>query len=388
MKALIAEGEWQPRPGYPVSASEIQRQRALSGSQVWRHPRFVFKDIPFPQIEDDEILIRVQAVGICGSDTHVYETDQDGYILFSGLVKLPCVLGHEFSGVVEKTGKLVRELKPGDLVAMESIQWCGYCTPCRSGAFNQCQNIELLGLSTHGALAETTAIKAKYCWKLNGLRDRYGEAEIFEIGALIEPIGCAYNGMFINGGGLRPGETVVVHGAGPIGLAAVALARLSGASIIIAFDRLETRLQLAKTLGADFVFNVGPEGGSILASQRVLELTGGVGADVQVEAAGDAPSTIPEMERSTAPNGRIIYLGRAERSTLMSLDGLVSGAQKIVGSRGHSGYGIFPNIIRLIATGRLDPRPMITSRFPFGEAQAALERSSARIDGKILVTMP
>ena len=387
MKALMAEAEWQPRPGYQVSAAEIQRQRALSGSQVWRHPRFAFKDLPLPRIEDDEVLIRVKAVGICGSDTHVYETDRDGYIIFSGLVRLPCVLGHEFSGVVEKTGKLVQELAPGDLVAMESIQWCGLCTPCRSGNFNQCQHIELLGLSTHGALAELAAVKAKYCWKLNGLRDRYAEADIFEIGALIEPIGCAYNGMFVSGGGLKPGETVAVYGAGPIGLGAVALARLSGASRIMAFDRLEGRLELAKIMGADFVFQVGPEGNPVPASQRVLELTGGVGADMQVEAAGDAPYTIPEMERSTAPNGRIIYLGRAERSTPMSLDGLVSGAQKIVGARGHSGYGIFPNIIRLIATGRMDPRPMITARFPFDEALAALERSSARIDGKILVTM-
>ena len=387
MKALMAEAEWQPRPGYGVSAAEIQRQRALSGSQVWRHPRFAFKDLPLPRIEDDEVLIRVKAVGICGSDTHVYETDRDGYIIFSGLVRLPCVLGHEFSGVVEKTGKLVQELAPGDLVAMESIQWCGLCTPCRSGDFNQCQHIELLGLSTHGALAELAAVKAKYCWKLNGLRDRYAEADIFEIGALIEPIGCAYNGMFVSGGGLKPGETVAVYGAGPIGLAAVALARLSGASRIMAFERLESRLELAKIMGADFVFQVGPEGNPVPASQRVLELTGGVGADMQVEAAGDAPYTIPEMERSTAPNGRIVYLGRAERSTPISLDGLVSGAQKIVGARGHSGYGIFPNIIRLIATGRMDPRPMITARFPFDEALAALERSSARIDGKILVTM-
>ena len=388
MKALMAEAEWQPRPGYQVSAAEIQRQRALSGSQVWRHPRFAFKDLPLPRIEDDEVLIRVKAVGICGSDTHVYETDRDGYIIFSGLVRLPCVLGHEFSGVVEKAGKLVQELAPGDLVAMESIQWCGLCTPCRSGNFNQCQHIELLGLSTHGALAELAAVKAKYCWKLNGLRDRYAEADIFEIGALIEPIGCAYNGMFVSGGGLKPGETVAVYGAGPIGLAAVALARLSGASRIIAFERLESRLELAKIMGADFVFRVGPEGNPVPASQLVLELTGGVGADMQVEAAGDAPHTIPEMERSTAPNGRIVYLGRAERSTPISLDGLVSGAQKIVGARGHSGYGIFPNIIRLIATGRMDPRPMITARFPFDEALAALERSAARIDGKIIVTMP
>lgn len=386
MKVLMAEGVWDPRPGYPVSTAETQKQRANCGSQVWRYPRFAFQEIPRPQIADDEVLIRVRAVGICGSDTHVYETDADGYILFSGLVKLPCVLGHEFSGVVEQAGKLVKNVAPGDLVAMESIQWCGYCTPCRSGTFNQCQNIELLGLSTHGALGEVTAIKAKYCWKLNELKKLYQEAEIFDIGALIEPIGCAYNGMVVNAGGLKPGETAVVYGAGPIGLAAVALARLSGASRIIAFDPLETRLELAKILGADDVFKVGPEN-DIPPSQRVLELTEGRGADMQIEAAGDAPSTIPEMERSTAPNGCIVYLGRAERSTPMSLDGLVSGAQKIIGSRGHSGYGIFPNIIRLIAAGRLDPRPMITARFPFSEALAALERSAARRDGKILVTM-
>ncbi len=387
MKVLIAEGEWQPRPGYRVLPQEIEKQRALSGNQVWRNPRFAFTERPSPEIAGDEVLLRVQAVGICGSDTHVYETDPEGYIIYSGPVKLPCVLGHEFSGVVEKTGKYVHELEPGDLVAMESIQWCGYCNPCRSGALNQCQNIELLGLSTDGALAEFAMVKAKYCWKLNGLRERYAEADILEIGALIEPIGCAYNGMFISGGGLRPGDTVAVHGTGPIGLAAVALARLSGASRIIAFDRLEGRLELAKILGADFVFPIKPEGNPISASQRVLELTGGVGADLQIEAAGDAPATIPEMERSTAPNGRIVYLGRAERSTPMSLDSLVSGAQKIIGARGHSGYGIFPNIIRLIATGRLDPRPMITARFPFSEALAALARSSERIDGKILVTM-
>lgn len=386
MKALMAEGEWQPRPEYRVSEAETQKQRALSGSQVWRHPRFSFKDLPIPEIQDDEVLIRVRAVGICGSDTHVYETDPDGYIIFSGLVRLPCVLGHEFSGVVEKVGKLVRELAPGDRVAMESIQWCGHCTPCRSGAPNQCQNIELLGLSTHGALAEFAAVKANYCWKLNGLRERYTETETFEMGALIEPIGCAYNGMFVSGGGLKPGETVAVYGAGPIGLAAIALARLSGASRIIAFERLESRRELAKIMGADFVFGI--EGNPGPTGQRILELTNGIGADVQVEAAGDAPHTIPQMERSTAPNGRIIYLGRAERSTPMSLDGLVSGAQKIVGARGHSGYGIFNNIIRLIAAGRLDPRPMITARFPFDEALAALERSATRIDGKILITMP
>jgi len=253
---------------------------------------------------------------------------------------------------------------------------------------NQCQNIELLGLSTNGAFAEYAAIKEKYCWKLNSLQARYSSADIFEIGALIEPIGCAYNGIFISAGGFKPGETLAVYGLGPIGLAAIALGRLAGASKIIAFDKLTRRLELAQQMGADFVFDVVRLAAeNSRAGEKVLELTDGEGADIQVEAAGDAQYTIPEMEQAMAPNGRIIYLGRAERSTPMVLDALVSGANKIVGARGHAGYGIFPNIIRMMASGRFNPQPMVTSTYPFADILEAFARAQQRIDGKILVKM-
>lgn len=386
MKALVVDAKWRPREGYLLTEQENIKKRAFCGSQVWRNPRFEIKEVPTPNINDDEVLIRVKACGICGSDTHLYETDEEGYIIFSGLVKLPCILGHEFSGVVEKIGKKVITLKVGDPVVVESILWCGMCTPCRSGALNQCKNIELAGFSSDGAFAEFIAVKEKYCWKLNSLRDIYWEEEIFEIGALIEPAGCVYNGIFISGGGLRPGETFVVYGAGPIGLASIALAKLAGASKIIAFDKIDQRLELAKTMGADSVFNVESlNSRNSRPSDKVLELTDGEGADIQVEAAGAAPYTIPEMERSMAPNGKIIYLGRAATSTPMFLDILVSGGNKIVGARGHSGYRIFPNIIRLIASNRLDLKKMITARYPFDKVMEAMKQSTTRIDGKILV---
>ncbi len=386
MKALVVNGEWSPKDGYNLSEKERKENRALMGSYVWRNPRFEIREVKVPDIEDGEVLIRVKACGICGSDSHVYETDDDGYIIFSGLTKLPCILGHEFSGIVEKVGSKVAGLKKGDKVAVESVMWCGLCDACRSGNPNQCEKIELLGLSCDGALAEYVSVNERYCWKINDLMGHYPEEEVFDIGALIEPVGCAYNGLFIVGGGFKPGSTVVVYGVGPIGLGAVALARAAGASMVIAFDIVDERLKIAQDMGADYVFNVNNLDGC-KPGDKVLELTRGVGADIQVEAAGAAPHTIPEMERTLSSQGKIIYLGRAVTSTPMCLDILVSGANKVIGVRGHAGYGIFPLIIRLLAMKRLNIDRMITKRYSFKSVIDALETSSKRTDGKILIRL-
>lgn len=141
-------------------------------------------------------------------------------------------------------------------------------------------------------------------------------------------------------------------------------------------------------MGADFVFKFdGFHGENSSSSEEVLGLTGGEGADIQIEAAGAAPETIPEMEKAMAPNGKVIYLGRAATSTPMFLDALVSGANKIVGARGHSGYRIFPNIIKLLASGRLNLKKMITARYPFDKVIDAIKVSSKRTDGKIMIEM-
>lgn len=386
MKALVVDGEWRPKKDYPVSEDEKKRKRAIIGSQVWRNTKFEIRNVPTPNLQDDEVLVRVKTCGICGSDTHLYETDEEGYIIFSGLTKFPCIPGHEFSGIIKKIGSKGTTLQVGDKVALESIMWCGVCQPCRSGTPNQCRNVELMGLSTDGAFAEYVAVNERYCWKINDLTEVYPEEDIFDIGALIEPVGCAYNGIFIAGGGFNPGATVTVYGAGPIGLGAIALSRIAGASLIIAFDVIDERVMLSKDIGADYAFNINKMNGCS-PRDKVMELTKGWGADIQIEAAGAAPLTIPEMERSMAVNSKIIYLGRAATTTPMYLDALVSGANKIIGSRGHSGYGIFPSIIKLIASGRLNLEKMITARYPFVKVLNAMKASAKRTDGKILVKM-
>ena len=386
MKALVVDAEWSPRKNYNVREEENIKKRAFIGSQVWRNTKFEIKDVPTPIPHNDEVLVKVKACGICGSDTHLYETDEEGYIIFSGLTKFPCIIGHEFSGIVEKVGSNVRNLKRGDMVAVESIMWCGKCQPCRSGFPNQCKEIELMGLSANGAFAEYITVNERYCWKINDITAVYSENETFEIGALIEPVGCAYNGIFVAGGGFNPGAIVVVYGAGSIGLGAIALAKIAGASQIIAFDIIDERVKIARDLGADHAFNINKLG-RCSPSDKVMDLTRGWGADIQVEAAGAAPKTIPEMEKSMAINGGIIYLGRAATSTSMHLDTLVSGANKIIGARGHAGYGIFPSVIKLIAAGKLRLEKMITSRYSFNSILDAIKASSKRSDAKILVKM-
>lgn len=388
MKAFIVDADWSPRPDYPLSLEEERRKRAVSGSQVWKNSRFFQEVRPVPDLAAHEVLIRVKRCGICGSDTHLYETDADGYIIFSGPAKLPCIIGHEYSGLVEQVGSSVSNVTPGDIVAAESIVWCGTCTPCRSGAPNQCCQAELAGITVDGALADYAVVSSRQVWKIDSLARHYSDELLFDIGALIEPVGCAYNGLFISAGGFLPGAAVAVYGAGPIGLGAVALAMASGASQVLAFDFIPERLAIAAKMGASQVYDLNEVAAAgIRPRDIVLEQTAGRGADVQVEAAGAAWQTIPEMEASLAVNGVIVYLGRAGRAVPITLDTLVTGANRIVGARGHAGYGIFPNIIRLLAAGRLPIEAMITARLPFAETIHAIQRSSTRKDGKIIINV-
>ncbi|HEX5033838.1 MAG TPA: scyllo-inosose 3-dehydrogenase [bacterium] len=390
MRTLVLDAVWEPRPGYPISPQEKESRKAIRASAVWKSPSLQLTESPIPRIGDDEVLIRVKACGVCGSDIHCYETDAAGYVLFSGSAKLPVTLGHEYSGEVVEVGRNVGSLKVGDAVAAESMVWCGLCASCRAGNPNQCRRIEMVGFSFPGAFAEYIAVQEKYCWNLDPLREAFPSGEdAYEVGALIEPIGCAYNGIFISGGGFRPGSYVAVHGAGPIGLAAVLLARAAGAAKIFAFDPSEPRNALALALGADYA-------ASPLALRRqgtspgeiIRDSTGGHGADLQVEAAGAASATLPEIEKSLAPNGKVIYLGRHDAGAPFPLDTLVSQANQICGARGHSGYGIYPFVIRLLASGRFPARPMITARFPLEKAVEAVRRSTERTDGKIIVGLP
>lgn len=382
MRAVVMRADWDPRPGYVVSPAEAESRRATMGCHVLRAPTFAWEEVPDPVPAADECLLAVRACGVCGSDTHCYERDADGYMQFSGPTRVPCVLGHEYAAEVLEVGPAVRTLRRGDLVVGEGMLSCGTCETCRRGRPNQCPALEMVGFSAPGAFAPLLVAKERFLWSISALAERVGDGQrACEIGALVEPVACAYNGMFARAGGMAPGAHVAVFGCGPIGLGAVALARAAGAATVAAFDPVGARRELALAMGADLAADPAQAD----PADAIAGLTRGAGADMLVEAAGAAMHTMPSIERAFAAGGTMVYLGRTGQRAPVMLDVLVSRAAGIVGARGHSGGGCFPAILRLLNAGRLPIAPMITTRMPAAKTLDALEKSTDRTDGKVMV---
>ncbi|MFQ5612151.1 MAG: scyllo-inosose 3-dehydrogenase [Anaerolineae bacterium] len=382
MKGLVLDAVWEPKPDYQVSDWEKDTGKAVTGNSIWRHPKLEVRQKPDPEIKPDQVLLEVQACGVCGSDMHFYETDEDDYILYPGLTKFPSILGHELSGKVVEVGKEVTDLQVGDIVTVEEMIWCGHCVPCRNGYPNHCTNLEEIGFTIDGGFANYLAIGAKYAWKIDAIAERFGdERKAFEVAAMTEPTSVSYNAMFERAGGFRPGHYASVFGAGPIGLAAVGLAEAAGAGMIVAFDISPARCELAKKLGADYAYD--PR--QVNPAEVLLELSQGQGFEFHVEAAGAPHLTVPEMVKSLAINGKIVQIGRAARNVPMYLETLQVRRAQVFGAQGHSGHETFPNVIRMVASGRLDLSPMITARYNLDDTVAAIAQATERRDGKIMV---
>ena len=382
MRGLVLDAKWDPRPDYVVSDWEKETGKAITGNAVWRHPTLSVREWPDPKVGPKDVLLEVQACGVCGSDMHFYETDKDGYILYPGLTKFPTILGHEFSAKVVELGSEVTSLKVGDPVTAEEMNWCGRCIPCRNGFPNHCANLEEIGFTIEGAFANYIAVDEKFCWPINDILERYGdETKGYEVAAMTEPTTVAYNGMIERAGGFRPGHYVSIFGAGSIGLAAIGIARAGGAGRIVAFEVSPQRQELAKTVGADYVFD--PR--EVTPSEVLMDLSKGAGFDFFVEAAGAPHLTIPEMEKALAINAKVVQIGRAAQKVPMYLESFQVRRAQAFGAQGHSGHETFPNVIRLVASGRLDLSPIITARYGLEDTVAAIAKSLDRSDGKILV---
>ncbi len=139
MKAVVLSADWDPRPDFRTGSRDVEGKLTYLGSRVWRHPRLSLEEVPVPEVADDEVLIEVRACGICGSDVHMPQPDEDGYMLYPGLTAMPVVLGHEFSGVVVKAGRNAfdkntgRPYRGGEAVCAEEMFWCANCRPCADG---------------------------------------------------------------------------------------------------------------------------------------------------------------------------------------------------------------------------------------------------------------
>ncbi|MGI5849814.1 MAG: scyllo-inosose 3-dehydrogenase [Christensenellales bacterium] len=387
MKAYVAEADWAPKEGYVLTEREKRDKRALLGNLVWKNVRASLKEVPEPKMGREDVIIKIGACGICGSDLHATEMDEENYSLFASHTRFPVILGHEFSGEIVEVGSDVTEVKVGDLIAVEQIRWCGKCYSCRIGMFNQCKNLEEIGLTADGGFAEYAVVPQKFCCNINNIAELLGsKIAALEAGALTEPTAVAYSGMFINGGGFKPGAHVVVFGAGPIGLAATALARAAGAAKVIVIDIVDYRLNLAKDMGATDLLNpieLGKQG--LTPGDAVMQLTNGIGGGMVVEAAGNSAKTYPEIEKCIAIGAKVISLGMEARKASIQMINFQRTNSRIQGSLGQAGSDIFPSVLRLMAAGRIDMRKMVTGRFSLDNIEKALEDMHKNPNAKVLV---
>ena len=388
MKALQASGTWRPRPGYSPDEREKKDNRASMGNNLFYQPSLEMVDIPKPEPKDDEVLIKVGGAAVCGSDTMFLGKDDEDYLQYCGHCKLPVVIGHEFSGEIVKTGKKVKNFKEGDLIVAETMNWCGECAACRAGLVNQCENLEEIGFTLDGGYAEYLVAKEKFCFHVEALVSGYKTKErALEVAAMVEPTAVAYNGMFVRGGGFLPGGNVAIFGAGPIGLSATSLAKAAGAAKIITFEKEPLRMKLAREVGADYVFD--PDelySAGISPSEKVMDLTGGIGVEMAVEATHDQSETIPEIEQMIAVGGTIAQIGISPKRTPIMSTYLQKKGVNYHCSIGSSGHDIWPHVIRLIASGRIDPSRFLTKCYHLDEAKEAIEAAERLEGGKFVVT--
>lgn len=376
MKALVLHAERRGR----VDLTDPAKAPA---STVWVNPILRTDEAPEPQIvTPHDVIVRVAVCGICGSDLHCSYPGVDGYVSFGGPARLPVTLGHEFTGTVVAVGAAVTNVTVGDIVTAESIWACWKCDDCRAGHLNECQRVELLGLTVNGALAPLVRVDARHCYGIGALVRRYGCDRALELGTLLEPLGVAYRGLAR--AEFRSDDRVVVIGAGPIGLAVIMLAKAAGAPSVVAFDVIDSRVALAEAAGAT-AFHVGAlTGNGSGIEQAVTGAFGGQAASLSVEAAGTTEAFEAALA-SLANRGRLLVLGRMPAAVSFDTNGLLSKSLCVVGSRGHAGNGIFPSLIQKVASGALDPSPLITARFGFSEIFEAFAHARESFGAKTLV---
>ncbi|MFY9413883.1 MAG: scyllo-inosose 3-dehydrogenase [Tepidanaerobacteraceae bacterium] len=372
MKAVTLFADWDPRPEFELGPKDIEGKQTYMGSKVWRNPRIEIVEHDIPNPGKGEVLIEVKACGICGSDVHMAQPDEDGYILYPGLTGFPAILGHELSGVVVEAGpdaidkRTNKPYKGGEIVTAEEMMWCGQCQPCADGWPNHCERLDEIGFNVNGAFAKYIVLPAKLLWSLEPLRARYKGDDIFLAGSLVEPTSVAYNAVIERGGGIRPGDNVVICGGGPIGLAACAILKRQGAAKVILSEPSPTRAELGKKLGADYVID--PT--KVDFAEEVLRITDGYGASLYLEATGLPTVVYPGIEKAIwegrTLNATVVVVARADAKMPVTGEVLQVRRARIVGAQGHSGHGTFPRVIECMADG-MDMTPMITKKITLEE---------------------
>lgn len=322
-------------------------------------------DIPTPK--ENEALVKVHCIGVCGSDVHYYEHGRIGRYV----VEAPIVLGHEVAGEVVRVGKNVKNVAVGDRVAVEPGVACGRCDYCKTGKYNLCLDVVFLATPpVDGAWAEYIAMPSDYLFKLP-------ETMSYEAGALLEPLSVGFHAM--RRGRAKPFDRVLITGLGPIGLLAGQAARLFGVTEMYGTDVAPFRRRLALDMG--FTAALDPAEDDV--GERLAKLTGGAGITLVVETSGNARA-IADTVRQVNRGGRIVFVGLpATDAVPMDMGALVDAELDVYGVFRYA--NTYPAAIQALQRAAVDLEKVVTHRFPLADIREAVETARTQKDTSIKV---
>jgi threonine 3-dehydrogenase len=326
-------------------------------------PGFTLRDVPVPTIRENEVLIKVRRAGVCGTDVHIYDWDDWA----RGRCNPPLTVGREFAGDVAQVGSMVSDVKVGDRVTAEGHIVDGRCILCRTGNAHACPYTKVIGVDRDGCFAEYIAMPATNVWHLD-------DNISYDVGGIHDPMGNAFHTALTAD---IPGATVLITGCGPIGIFAAGICRAAGASRVICSDVNDTRLDLARQMGATDIAH--PNEVEALV-KRVTEF----GVDVVLEMSG-VPSAIHQAFALVRPAGRVQMLGvPAKPMTFDFATELVFKGVTVYGVTGRRMYDTWHQMTRFLRSGAFDPTPVITHRFPLERADDAISAIKSGAAGKVI----
>jgi threonine 3-dehydrogenase len=328
-------------------------------------PGLWLEDVHEPVCGPSDVLIRIERTGICGTDLHIWNWDAWA----QKTIPVPMVVGHEFVGDVVEVGAIVRDFQPGDLVSGEGHITCGRCRHCLAGQRHLCANTQGLGVNRTGAFAEYLALPASNVWKHQPDINR-------DVASIFDPFGNAVHTALS-----FPvlGEDVLITGAGPIGLMAVAIVRRASARYIVVTDVNPYRLELAKKMGATLALDVRTQ--KIRDAQKQLGMQEGF--DVGLEMSGN-PQAFRDMLANMAHGGRIAMLGIPDKELAIDWHTVIFNMLTIKGIYGREMYETWYKMSVLIQTG-LDITPVITHRYHYSEFEKGFQAMKSSQSGKVIL---
>jgi threonine 3-dehydrogenase len=333
-------------------------------------PGLTLQEVPDPRPGEGEVLIRVQATSLCGTDAHIYRWDDWA----QQRIHPPLIIGHELCGDVVELGHGVTSVGVGDYVAAESHLTCGVCFQCRTGQAHVCKNYRILGVDVDGAYAEYVVLPERVLWITS--------REIPpELACVQEPLGNAVYAALVEN---LAGRSVLISGCGPTGLFAAGVARTSGASVIIATDVSSYRLGLAKQMGVDHALDAKADSPETLAT-AIRDITNGEGIDAALEMSGD-PTALHLAFRAVKNGGRVSLFGIPKGQVSFDLPNeIIFKGIRVYGVTGRRLFDTWYRVAGLFKAG-LDIRLVVTHRFPMADFAKGFDLIQAGQCGKVVLT--